>query len=378
MQNSIKPFLGKYQKRLQYKSFLPTHINTPYHWNDGKVDTLLEEAVRLIGELNIYSRLVPDVDFFIRMHVVKEATSSSRIEGTKTELDEALLSEEEINPEGKDDWEEVQNYIRALSFAVRRLDDIPLSMRLLKETHAVLLSGVRGEYKQPGQIRSSQNWIGGSGLSDAFFIPPHQDELQDLLADLEKFWHNRELDIPLLIKIAITHYQFESIHPFLDGNGRAGRLLIVLQLMDQKYLSKPTLYISDFFERNKGSYYDALTSVRTTGEIDQWVKFFLNAVIETARKGASTFEGIIKLREEYDTKILSLAGRAEPASQLLKRLYSKPRMNVKEIAQVLDVSYVTANDLTSDFVRLGLFRETTGQSRNRIYVLHEYLALFRK
>lgn len=374
----VKPFSSTYKQQYKYKSFLPAPINQSYHWDDKNIDVLLEEAVRVLGELNIYSRLVPDVDFFIKMHIVKEATSSSRIEGTRTGIDEALLSREEIDPEERDDWEEVQNYIKAMHFAIGKLQKLPISVRLMKQTHGVLLSGVRGTHKRPGTIRISQNWIGGSNLSDAFFIPPHQDDLSELISDMERFWHNTSLSIPLLIKIAITHYQFETIHPFLDGNGRLGRLLIVLQLIEKGYLQKPTLYISDFFERNKGAYYDALTNVRSSGSIEQWLRFFLNAITITAKKATGTFDQIIGLREEYERKVLSLSGRAESGMKLLQYLYSNPRVNVNDIAKLLQMSYVTANELAKDFERLGLFRETTGYSRNRIYVLEEYLSLFKK
>lgn len=367
---------GAWRQRFQYKSFEPVPVNHEWIWEDATINTLLEAANRALGELNAFSLIVPDIDLFIEMHVVKEAQTSSRIEGTQTGLDEALMSEEQIQPEKRDDWREVRNYIDAVNMSIVELKKLPLSNRLLKQTHEILMRGVRGEHKQPGEFRTSQNWIGGSSLADAVFIPPHQDGVPDLMSDLEAFWHNEEIVVPHLIRVAISHYQFETIHPFLDGNGRIGRLMIPLYLVSHGLLAKPSLYLSDFFERNRTNYYDALMRVRISNDLIHWVRFFLRGMAETAAKGRDVFGKVLALRTEVEQAVLTLGKRAANARELLNLLYRKSVVSAADIETALSVSTPTANALIRDFVRLGILKEITGQQRGRAYVFDRYLRMF--
>lgn len=365
------------EQRLEVKSFTPQTINKSFQVVDQAILKLLSEADRKVGELNAYSKLVPNVDFFIHMHVKKEAVKSGRIEGTQTELAEALMEEEEVQPEKRHDWREVYNYTLAMNFAINELNKLPLSVRLLNETHKIMLAEVRGENKFPGEIRRTQNWIGGSNLKNAFFVPPTPDELPNLLSDFEKFLHNDLLEIPLIIKAALAHYQFETIHPYCDGNGRLGRLLITLFFVEKNLLTKPTLYLSDFFERNKSSYYDALTSVRNSNNIGHWIKFFLSGVIETADSSINTFSRIIELREKYEKSIYNIGKRAKIANHLLNYLYSVPIVTSKKVSSELDITHPSANSLIQEFINLGILKEITGFKRNRLFVFDEYIKVFK-
>lgn len=368
---------GELKQQYQYKSFQPALINHEWAWEDPRINVLLENAIKSLGELNAFTLIVPDVDLFIRMHIIKEANTSSRIEGTKTEMDEAVMDEESILPERRDDWREVQNYVRAMNTAIEELQTLPLSLRLLRQTHEILMSGVRGEHKTPGEFRRSQNWIGGSSLADAAFIPPHHDDMTNLLSDLEAFWHNESVQVPHLVRCALSHYQFETIHPFLDGNGRIGRLLITLYLVSHGLLAKPSLYLSAHFEKHRGSYYDALTRVRESHDLGHWVRFFLQAVFETAESGKRTFQNILVLRQDLERDVVKLGRRAENARRLIILLYGNPAITVNFVSEQLGLKYYTANQLVTTLVDMNVLKEVTGFQRNRIFIFQRYIDIFR-
>ncbi|MEO7045570.1 MAG: Fic family protein [Ferruginibacter sp.] len=368
---------GSFRQQTGYKSFVPEAINRQWNIDIPELSQLLSEADRKLGELNAFGELVPDIDFFIKMHITKEATNSSRIEGTQTNMEEAFVRKENLEPEKRNDWDEVHNYIEAINYSIERLKQLPVSTRLIKETHGCLLNGVRGEHKLPGQYRSSQNWIGAT-LKDAVFIPPHHSELDNLLSDLENFIHNENIAVPHLIKAGILHYQFETIHPFLDGNGRMGRLLLTLYLVSNGLLQKPTLYLSEFFEQNRSYYYDYLHRVRTHNDMLQWLKFFLAGVIETAQHSIQTFRSIIKLKEKVEgEKIIQLGTRKmEKAKRLIKQLYQNPITTTVQLKEDLGMETTAASRLVNDFVGLGILVEMTGFKRNRMFVFKEYLDIF--
>lgn len=371
---------GNFIEQLEYKSFSPNLINIQWILDSPKIISLLGKADRFLGRLDAFSDLIPNVDFFIKMHITKEATVSSLIEGTQTSFEEALIKKENIDPEKRDDWNEVHNYIEAMKNAIHQMNSLPISNRLIKNTHKILLQGVRGKQKLPGAYRTSQNWIGTS-LKNAIFIPPIHQEIPNLMGDLENFINTELTDsgieVPHLIKIALIHYQFETIHPFLDGNGRIGRLLITLYLIDKKLLKEPTLYLSDFFERNRRDYYDNLMRVRLKNDLVNWISFFLIGVIETATKSIETFNNIIQLRDDIElNRLIQLGRKQKEGKKLINQLYKQPIVESKDVAEFLSIHVSTANRLIKDFEHLGILRELTGYKRNRIYAFTDYIGLF--
>ncbi len=368
---------GTYINQGSYKSFQPNFINQKWILEDMEVLKLLGQADRDLGRLDMYSEYIPHIERFIRMHVLKEATQSTKIEGTQTNMEEALLDKANVPLAKRDDWEEVQNYISAMKKAEKKIAELPFSTRLIKEAHQVLLKGVRGKNKLPGEFRQSQNWIGGATINDAAFIPPIHTSVNDYMSDLEKFVHNEENYFPELLKIALVHYQFETIHPFLDGNGRVGRLMITLYLVSKGIIKKPVLYLSDFFERNRSLYYENLMAVREKNDIRQWFKFFLVGIIETAQKGIDTFDKILKLQKECDAKIEKLGSRAANGQKLLRHLFQDPLIDPVQVAKVVGISPASAYKLINDFEKLEILKEITGSKRGKYYMFARYFNLFK-
>lgn len=367
---------GVLVEEYKYKCFKPNKINCEWSYSDSSVNILLENANKILGEINAFSYLIPNIDLFIKMHIMKEANTSSKIEGTKTEMDEVLMKEEDISPEKRDDWEEVHRYVDAIKETIKLLDTYPITINtIIRKAHKILLSTGRGERKSPGEIRTSQNWIGGSSPSDAFFVPPHEKYLAELIRDLDEFINENET-LPNLVKVAIIHYQFETLHPFLDGNGRVGRLLITLYLVSKGIITKPSLYLSHYLEKNRVEYYGLLTKIREENDIFSWIKFFLEGVIATGKDTVNSFIGIIQIQKELEEVIRSFGSRAEKVNKIINAFYDSPISNVKEIVEKTEITDKTVRNILKDLEDKKIIREITKAGRNRFYVLHKYLELF--
>ena len=361
-----------------YKTFKPAFVNETWEWQDAEINTLLEEASRELGGLNSFSDLIPNIDVYIKMHIKAEANKSSKIEGTKTSIEEDLLQIEDVSPEKRDDYEEVHNYIKALNWGIERImkDDFPLCNRLICEIHEVLLQGVRGKHKTPGEFRRSQNWIGGTMPSNALYVPPSILDMPELLSDFEKFINNDDIKVPHLIKIALLHYQFETIHPFLDGNGRIGRLIIPLYLLNKGVLDKPCFYISDFFEKNRGAYYEGLDRVRTKNDMSHWIKFFLTASIYTAKTAKSKFKRVVELVNQLNKDVIEIKGRPENTIRVLEAFYDVPILSGKQLQEITGLSQPTVDAAIRGMLEKNILKEITGYNRNRIYSLYSYFEIF--
>lgn len=367
---------GEYINMGDYKSFIPSKIDEDWSWNDSELNKLVSDANLQLGKLDGYAQQIPNVDLYIKMHVKVEANKSSRIEGTRTTLDEDLLSKDDIDPEKRNDWQEVQNYVDAMNYGIERINEIPISTRLIKEIHSILMKNVRGKDKNPGEYRTSQNWIGGSRPGNAVYVPPIASEINNCLNDLEKFINNDKINTPDLVKIAMIHYQFESIHPFLDGNGRTGRIIIPLYLLNKGIITTPCFYISNYIEENKNAYYNFLSRVRTNNDMISWIKFFLEATIETAKTARVKFQNILQFTKEVDQILPTLSVKYENAKKVIDFLYIQPKASRIEIIEKTKIPDSTVNGIINELMRVNLINEITGFSRNKVYQFTKYIELF--
>ena len=371
---------GRYiQQATGYKAFIPAPLPPePDIEFDGELRTLLSQADRDIARLDAIAALRPNPDLFVAMYVRHEAVLSSQIEGTQSTLEDVLAFEAHAaaQHDSPKDVEEVVNYVRAMNHGLTRLTELPLSLRLLREIHGELMRNVRGGEKSPGEFRTSQNWIGPSGstLPTASFVPPPPHELMNALGTLEKFLHEGKTTVPLLIRCGLAHAQFETIHPFLDGNGRVGRLLITLMLCEEGALSRPLLYLSVFLKAHRAEYYDRLTAIRQHGHWEPWPKFFLRGVSQTARAATRTAHDIVALRESHRTALL----KNPKALKLLDSLFQQPMVSPNHIAAIVGCTHPTAVKLARDLEARGWLREVTGYERNRLYRYQPYLDLFHR
>ncbi len=378
MNNRAGHYATNLSGEMAYKSFMPNPLPPvpPIELSEDMV-RLLVEANSQIAVLNNMAAHISNIDLFVSMYVRKEALMSSQIEGTQATLEDVL--DPMLDSNTNRDVADVINYIKATEFAVRRLESLPLCNRLIKETHAVLMEGVRGQEKSPGEFRHSQNWIGGQGstLRNARYIPPSPEDMQDAMSELEKYI-NADDNSDVLIRAALIHYQFETIHPFLDGNGRVGRLLIILFLMEKKVLTTPALYISYFLKKNRVEYYDRMTEVRAKGNYEQWVKFFLQAIVESAEDAAATVDELIVLHDENADAISRLGRAAKNAMLVFNYIESNPIIEISKTAEALNLTFNTVSGAVRRLVEAGILVQNSENSRNRTFSYAAYLDILRK
>jgi len=361
----------------RYKAFVPSELPPkPPVKIEGELKDLLKEANLILARLDGFSYVIPNVDLFVSMYVKKEALLSAQIEGTQASLENVFefQSTDGQELENISDVEEVVNYIKALNYGIKKLEKFPMSLRLIKELHAILMQGVRGAEKTPGEFKKSQNWIGPAGcsLDTATFVPPSPQDTIKAMGDLENYMHS-EYQLPKLVDCALIHYQFETIHPFLDGNGRLGRLLITFYLSWKDLLEKPLLYMSYYLKKNRQEYYDRLGLVRKNGDYEQWIRFFLEGVIQTSRSAIDDAKKILQLREKDKNLLWEKDISSRFAVAFLEKLFYMPYVTVKDVQQELEISYQTASNLVKSFEDIGILREITGKKRGKRFAYKNYL-----